>query len=368
VNEPAVDPAGLAGYLASRGWRNEGMWRGAEIWEGTDTRLLVPPQREYPDDDELLNEAVAKLAALEDRPEEEIRLDIAEPMVDTIDIRTQPDAPSGTIPLLSGVRAVDSICELLDTSARTVEEGTQLIFMGRRSSSVQDFLGSVRLGTSKPGSYIFTARIPLVARAVQASLFDEEETDPFGRQVLGTLERALRAAHTACTQVIRGTASFDVIEDYVEQGVSADLCEAVSGLAGHGVDRPFSISFGWARGLSAPASETIAFSATMASVLSQAAKQLRDLSRIGNTTITGVIEDLHDDGIEPPRIKIRGELQSSSAEAVARAIWVVVSRGEYERAGTLHYQRAYLRVSGRLSTTGKRLEMRPDSTGLEIIG
>ncbi|MGW5685668.1 hypothetical protein [Nonomuraea sp. NPDC003754] len=41
---------------------------------------------------------------------------------------------------------------------------------------------------------------------------------------------------------------------------------------------------------------------------------------------------------------------------------------KYERAGTLHYQRAYLRVSGRLSTTDKRLEMRPDSTGLEIIG
>ncbi|MEU8202930.1 hypothetical protein [Streptosporangium sp. NPDC049046] len=368
MNELAIEPASLTGYLASRGWRNEGTWRGAQVWQGSNTRLLIPPQREYPDDDELLAEAVAKLAALEDRTAEEVLLDIAEPLVDTLDIRTQPDTPSGTIPLLSGVRAIDSICELLDTAARTVEEGPRLIFTGRRSGAVQDFLGGVRLGASKPGSYIFTARIPLASRAVQASLFEEEETDPFGRQVLVALDKALRSAKTACSQVIRGTASFDVIEDYVEQGVSADLCEAISGLAGHGVDRPFSVSVSWARGLNAPARETIGFSATMAGVLSQTAKQLRDLSRIGQATVTGVIEALHDDGVEAPRIKIRGELQTSSSGSLARAIWVVVNRAQYERAGVLHYQRATVRVSGRLTTNGKRLEMRPDRADMEVIG
>ncbi|SDL63391.1 hypothetical protein [Nonomuraea jiangxiensis] len=367
MNELAIDPASLAGYLASRGWRNEGTWRGAEVWQGADTRLLIPPQREYPDDDELLAEAVAKLAVLEDRPAEEILLDIAEPLVDTVDVRTQPDTPSGTIPLLSGVKAVDSICELLDTAARTVEEGPRLIFTGRRSGVVQDFLGSVRLGTSKPGSYIFTARVPVASRDVQASLFEEDDTDPFGRQVLVTMDKALRAAQTACTQVIRGTASFDIIEEYVDQGVSADLCEAVSGLAGHGVDRPFSIAVGWARGLDSPSGEAIEFSATMAGVLSQAAKQLRDLARVGTATITGVIEDLHYDDVEPPRIKIRGELQTSSSESLARAIWVVLSRRQYESIAPLHYQRATVRVRGRLTTTGRRLEMRPDRTGVEII-
>ncbi|RBQ20608.1 hypothetical protein DP939_05815 [Spongiactinospora rosea] len=334
------------------------------MWSATGARLLIPPQRIYPDDDELLHEAVVKLAALEERSEEDVRLDITEPLVDTLDIRTLPATPSGTIPLLSGAKAVDSIVEILDTSARTFEEGARLIFSGRRSSGVQEFLSQVRLGVSKPGSYIFTARIPVATSSHhQASLFDDEEPAPLGRQVLETLERALRAAHTACDRVIRGTATFDVIEDYVEDGLSADFCEALSGLAGQGTDRPFDVSFGWARGLAAPSSETIRFSATMASVLGQAAKQLRELARVGHATITGMIEDLHDDGVGSPRIKIRGELQTS-ADTVTRAVWVVVDNVTYGQAGDLHYRRLPVQVSGDLVMTGTRLELRPDSEGL----
>ncbi|MFG1956935.1 hypothetical protein [Nonomuraea sp. NPDC049028] len=365
MSESSIDPDRLIGYLASRGWRREGAWRGASVWEADDGRLLIPTLRQYPDDDELLQEAVARLATIEDRPEGEVLLDIAEPMVDTIDIRTLPGTPSGTIPLLSGAKAVDGICELLDTSARTVEEGSHLIFSGRRSAAVQEFLGGVRLGASRPGSYVFTARVPLVLPP-QLSLFEEEAPVPFGRQVLKTMDTALRAAHTACTRVISGTAAFDVFDEYVDQGVSADLCEAVSALAGYGIDRPFEVSLSWARGLTAPPSDPLRFTATMATVLSQAGKQLQELSRIGQATINGVIEDLHDDGVEPPRIKVRGELQTST-DVVARAIWVVLSRADYQRAGDAHYRRLRLRVAGRLSTAGKRLEMRPDSSGLEIL-
>jgi hypothetical protein len=367
VSRPTIDPDALMGYLTSRGWRNEGTWRGALVWSATGTQLLIPPRQVYPDDEELLHEAVAKLAAVEDRPEEDIRLDITEPMVDRLDIRTLPATPSGTIPLLSGAKAVDSIVEILDTSARTVEEGTHLVFTGRRSGHVQDFLSRVRLGTSRPGSYVFSARVPVdISDHHQASLFDDDEPAPFGRQVLETLDRALRAAHAACEQVIRGTATFDLIEDHVEDGLSADFCEAVAGLAGYSLDRPFEMSFGWARGLSAPAGGTIRFTATMASVLSQAGKQLKELSRIGAATITGIIEDLHDDGVEPPRIKIRGELQTST-DVVVRAVWVVVGNADYARAGDMHYRRLPVRVSGRLVTTGTRLELRPDSDGLRMV-
>ena len=75
--EPSVviEPAELNGYLASRGWRREGSRRGAGVWElESSGRLLVPDLIEFPDDDELVAEAVRKLAGIEQRSQREFSL------------------------------------------------------------------------------------------------------------------------------------------------------------------------------------------------------------------------------------------------------------------------------------------------------
>src|SRR5260370_16186833 len=62
--ETAIDPSELSGYLASRGWRREGSWRGAAVWElETSGRLLIPDHREYEDDGELLAEVTNAITA-----------------------------------------------------------------------------------------------------------------------------------------------------------------------------------------------------------------------------------------------------------------------------------------------------------------
>jgi hypothetical protein len=62
--ETAIDPSELSGYLASRGWRREGSWRGAGVWElETSGRLLIPDHREYQDDGELLAEVTNAITA-----------------------------------------------------------------------------------------------------------------------------------------------------------------------------------------------------------------------------------------------------------------------------------------------------------------
>ena len=368
----SVDPADLSEYLASRGWRREGSFRGAGVWElESSGRLLIPDHREYQDDGELLQAAVRKLAVYEERPEQDLLLDITEPMVDSQYFRTHPDTPSGTIPLLSGVRAVQGIQELMKNAARTVEDGPQMLFEGRRSGLVDRFLHQVTLGTARPGSYVLTARVPVAVPAPpQLSLWGEEQPQAEqrelpGRAVLAQLSQAVAAARTAADQVLErrpggGPERLDAFDNYVGQGVSANLCKALADLGGHDRDRPFEIGFRWARGLpGAEPRQPSAFTGRMAGILFRAGDELEQLAKSGHTRITGEVETLNMRGDER-RIKVVGELRSRGGESFHRALWVIVSPGQYDRA--TEAQRAGWRIDaeGRLVTVHRRREMRPD--------
>ncbi|MEU5850428.1 hypothetical protein [Saccharopolyspora shandongensis] len=357
---PTVAPSELTGYLASRGWRRADTWRGAIVWSlDASCHLLVPDRREYDDDDELLAEAVHKLAAYEARPEQEVLLDIAEPMVDTQYYRTFPETPSGTIPLTSGLKVVQGIHDLMKTTARTVLEGPHLLFEGRRGQTVDNFLHQVRLGAARPGSYILTARVPLSnTKKTQGELF---EANISGRDVSRCLRTALEAAHTAAITAVNEGQRTDFFDEQVEHGVSANLCKALADLGGSSKNRPFEVGFSWGREqVEGERNEPISFTGPMTSALARAGRELEDLAKSGDAQIIGRVESLSQRQGEGPKIKIVGELRTT-ANVVRRALWIVVTSDQYDAAFEAQRLRQDLEVRGRLVTTQRRLEMRPES-------
>src|SRR5690242_15786804 len=101
----AVTADEVSSYLQSKGWQLDGEWRGSRVWrlEGR-TRLLVPMHADYEDAGELIEQAITKIAKYEERPERDVRLDIAEPMSDTQYFRMHPLTPAGMIPLPAGLK------------------------------------------------------------------------------------------------------------------------------------------------------------------------------------------------------------------------------------------------------------------------
>ncbi len=100
----------------------------------------------------------------------------------------------------------------------------------------------------------------------------------------------------------------------------------------------------------------------MPAILARAGDELTTLARAGTARITGLITDLHDERNEPPRIKIRGELQTAGqARFPRRSIWVVVNSPEYHAAIEAHRRGQQVEAAGRLATTGRRLELLADS-------
>ena len=357
--EPDVGIRDVRSYLASKGWQQDGDWRGASVWRlGERARLLVPSRPEYDDADQLIEEAIAKIARYEARPELDVWRDIAEPMVDAQYFRMHPDAPTGSIPLPAGVKATAGILALLRAAASVTEHGAPLLIERRRSQRVDAFLHEVLLGSAVPGSYILTTRMPATPVGAQQLEIFEDAREFSGRAIITQLQTALEAAWSAAQRVIRNDSELDTFYTAAESGVSANLCRALADLGGEKRDRPFEIGFSWARGV--PGQESapeIAFSDSMPAVLNRAAGELEALARQGTASIVGIITDLHDEPNDPARIKVKGDLRTpGQGRFPRRSIWIALSRGDYDIAIEAHQHGRYVQAIGELATTG-RLEL-----------
>jgi hypothetical protein len=350
-----LDVSNVISYLDAAGWRRRpGVWRGAGVWsfgEGDAPELLVPLEYGYRDSRQLLEIALKELAEFEGRPALDVVKDIADPLVDKQEYRTHPSTPSGTIPLPMAVKAFGGISNLLAAARRSLDEGVTPSFTGRRPSEVTAFLSDVLLDTTAPGSYIMTVRVPL-----RRSKRDTDE--PLGRKVATQLNRAIVAVHRAAIQVVQDGGALDVFDNAIEHGVTQQLCEALVDLAGPEKDRPFDVSFSWARGLPSPLpSESIDFTAETIRVLDGGARRLKEIASSGTATIIGKIKEMHYDPA-PHRVKVQGILMRGTGRGEEATIWVRLDAEQYERASWEHqHPQLTFQFTGHLARVEGRLEM-----------
>jgi hypothetical protein len=90
----------IVSYLAETGWERDSRgWHGASLWQHPDDyEVLVPAQDGMGDGDRRVREILRCLSAVEDRPVDDIALEISRPELDRQFFRTFPaDRDSGTV-------------------------------------------------------------------------------------------------------------------------------------------------------------------------------------------------------------------------------------------------------------------------------
>jgi hypothetical protein len=359
--------ADIGTYLAATGWRRQAVvWTSASAWADAAGREVLLPARDGMGDGELrVRETLDTLAAAEERPRDEIARDIASPLVDTQSYRTFPEGlPGGLTTLTAGLRALGGVRCLFEAAARAVVDGPHVVFGGAAPKSVGDLLDEVQLGPTLPGSYVLTVRVPL-----DGSLPVTRGESPLARRMLLQLHDAVVAVGAAAAAAAPAgrLAAFDRT---VTEGVSANLCEALSDLGGPARERPFAVTFRWARGLPAelPAT-TVRFEAGMGVVIRDAAQHLRRLDAFGEATVTGAVDGLHDSPARGDRwrVKVRGELVTGHGARARRTIWVRLDRqSTYNRAIAAHRGLRRVRATGALSRVSGRVELVARG-GLEVL-
>ncbi|WP_017557082.1 hypothetical protein [Nocardiopsis baichengensis] len=383
--EPGPAPDQVADYLRAQGWRLQPeQWRGAAIWSAppraaTDDEVLLPPRIEYEDDADLVKRALKAIARAEQRDFAEVLRAISAPLVDVQRFHTHPHTPSGTLPLLAGWDAIGGIRGAFTVAARRVLEGADSsVSGGRNSKAVDTFLGTVRLGPTAAGSYIFSAEVPLGGApepAAEGMLALEYEPGPGSgpRGIVAEMYRGIAAAGKAARQAEEDPGDeLGGFDEGAGQGVTSRLCESLAGLAGHDADRPFEISFQWAPAHPAPLPEghadgeqnRIAFGRRAGALLKDAAKHLRELENSGTVRMVGTIIAMERDSrTSVGYAKVRGTLRTDRGSS-QRTLPVVLDPQQYDRALEAHRGARAITAEGRIATDRNRRELRPDHLDL----
>ncbi len=350
-------------YLRDNGWQRQPQpWNGASIWSNVNGyEVLVPAHDELADTDLRVSEILATLAAAEGRPGDEIVGDINTPFDDIQLYRTFPDGMSdGFMSLTAGLRELRSARDMISAAARAVVEGPLPVFPSGTPAPVGELLQQIRLGPSHPEEHVFTVRVPLNAQSAAV---------PFARQVARKLHAAVAAVHSVTAHATESELS--AFDEAVTAGASANLCEALSGLAGRQHRQPFEVTFRWGRGLSSgiPA-ETIHFADGTGSIIRAAAMYLRQLGASGVSVVTGFVESLHGQPSNADYwlIKVRGSLTTQGSDETDRTVWVRLDRlTAYDRAIAAHRAHLLVRASGERSAARGRIELIVNDGGLVVL-
>ena len=271
----------LRTYLVSAGWSNEGKWgeRPATIFakehDGRTWEIVVPHQDTVSGYAEGMAEAVAVLAAVEERSQLDVFHNLSGAGADVIRVRSLNGAARQPLSLRRSALLLNDSYDMLAAAAQSAVR-TRATYRGALSADVAEFLDSVRPLPGYYEGYDLTLHCPVPAGLGTQMDMGDDFQPPFPRLATLKLAEALEHSSVAVAEAISNDplASF---RQAVPHGVSANLCDAVAELArkGEGVE----IGLSWAdvrpRSVHQTPVPTFRFSQHSAGILNEAARSFR---------------------------------------------------------------------------------------------
>jgi hypothetical protein len=294
-----------------------------------------------------VGELLDVLEVVEERSQAVLLRDIRQAQVDITRLRLVSDATRrGRIPVEQGATFFAQARDLMLAAAcATIDK--RPVFTKRKPTQAMDFVRALKYGPSEEGSYVATIESP-VPPALQLNLDGIEPEPPFERKVMLTLAEALRATGIAAGEA---SANNDISPfiDAVQQGLNANLCDALAGMVEGFEASKVEVGIAWAH--SRPASVgpvTYSFPQEQASVLREAARILRERQPQPDFELEGVIVKL-----ESPEASAGGAIViACPIDGRMRRVKVQLDGPEYTAVVEAHGQEKQITVEGDLAQEG----------------
>jgi hypothetical protein len=282
VRDPAalrkIDPNQVAVYLEKKGWRQESyIDQKASIWTIADTsedeaEVLLPLNTSFRDYPFRVSEILKTLEAIEQRPQTDIYNNLIELLSDIIRIRlTHDDFGDGTVPLNNGYNLVRHAREMMLSAACSTVESRKH-YEKKKPPGANDYLKQARFGQTQKGSFILTIISPIESR----NGFNSSET-PFERRVVEKLFNSLKFVRVAAENIDPSKTDLQLPNDYLESGISSNLCEALIGIYKSGREQEIDLNLSLSSSISAPKDilTSITFPPKIMPAMAKIAKRLK---------------------------------------------------------------------------------------------
>lgn len=361
-----VTPDQLATYLTMRGWSNDGdLGTLASLWhrpepQQEDAEVVLPISVQARDFKDRLINAVDAIGAFEGRSPFDVVSDVMGHFSDRIRVRVfHFDVEGGTIPLDDGVLLNERARDLMEAAAfASISKRRQ--FSGRKPDETMEYLRSLRLGQTEVGSYVVNIIAPIPPQqSTQLGL----PSVPMTNLVTATLSSGLRALDDAIETVGKGGNPL-VLDEAVNNGASANLCDALVGLSGTTTKRGFEITIAPAGSSAAPSVPTkFVFDRDKVEHVAEAAAYYkREDYTLYDRTITGSVEKL-----DRPLADESGTITiASTLNGQPKNVSVELSKDDYQQAVDAHGKKDLVRCHGDVRVTARAARLMNPS-GFTVI-
>ena len=239
-----IDHVRLVKWLLRNGWTCESHAKDHAVYlhpmplDPEDiAEVYVPFDKTYSGFARRMNEALENLTAVTGKDAETI---IGESLLVGEDVlrihATGGGIGYGAISVDDGVVLCNSARMMLEAAACSTCE-PRGSFRNRRPQAAAEFMKTVRMLSPRAGSFIVSLSAPII-------LSESPGETPFSRRAMSMLARGLMSAKEAGAEAVM-TGNMDAFGNSIQNGVSANLCAAISQIFdSQGIDQA-DISFGW---------------------------------------------------------------------------------------------------------------------------
>jgi len=305
------------------------------------------------------------LTEVEHRDANVIAREVANAAFDLLEFRLVAEQlSSGEIPLKAAPELTAGAFEAVQAAARAAVTPRPHFRQGALPSAVRSFIEDAVLAGTARGSVILRVRPPAIEQPSQVSFEGLEDADSFERRAMNRLLHGMLAAKTA-THRDPTSVDLDALDEDVEHGLSANLCEALLKLAGTrtGINASVYVNVRWA--LTRPANEPVSrvsLDRRELAQLERVAEILKEIEPEPDVTVVGpVTATKREPGDATGTIHIHAELDGR-----VRTVRVELERSDYDVALQAHTNEQEISVTGTLERTGTTREL-VGAKGLAIV-
>jgi hypothetical protein len=355
----SLKPLEVVQYLRAKGWQQEGdLGNKATLWvTDTDAEIVLPMRRDLGDFALRMAEVLQTLEQVEARSQLDILRDLQAASSDLIRIRAPAgNAADGTIPIEAAVAFVERARDLMLAAACAAID-KRSYFATRKPAQATDYLDQVRMGQTERGSFVLTILspvTPLLRPADPGLLFPIEPPEPYERSVTRTLAFSLSAIRAAA-DTAAANGDLKPFSDAVGQGVSANLCEALVGLAQASPSDGLDIGISWSpnRAVAATTPHRIMMPADSIPLIREAARLFRETGPVEDFELQGGVVGLsRAEGAAIGHVTVAGFI-----EGRARKVLIDLPEQDYATAIRAHEEEAIVLCTGELVKEGRSFQL-----------
>lgn len=355
-----VRPRDVGVYLKRHGWAQAyqianglaDVWRKAADEVGQET--LVPTTRDVSDYAERIARVLAQLAKIEGRSQLDLWMDLVSVSSDLFTVRVQPaGGQEGVLPADVAKGVIDGSLGVLMSSACSAV-APRPYFRTRKPGEAATWVEGVKMGLTRPGSYVFVFMVDVPDPGLQSREALETialNDAPFTRKVLGKAAQGLDAVRMAIGEESE-THSFDGFLRGVDLGVSANLCDALESILQPEDLRLVDFTFSWSLRASAlEVPSRVELSTSVVDTIIKASELLKAESPPEDMQVEGYVTKL----VRPQAVHEKGEVTVDVLlDEGPRKVVIQLPKPQYEAAVDAHKRKRKVVCSGRLAKSGPR--------------